>query len=509
MRKRNLVIVGGGTAGWMCAAACANQFHPAEINISLIESDAIGTVGVGEATIPLLRHFNQRLGVNEREFVRATHATYKLGIEFKNWSKMPGQYIHPFGDFGNPIEGYDFYWAWMQHKYNRPNADFGSCSTAVIAARNGRFTFPKPDWLDWRGFNYAFHLDAVKYAQFLRSYAEAREVVRIEGVIKHVEQAENGDVSKLHLEDGRVIAGDIFIDCSGFRSLLLGGALKEEFEDWSHWLLCDRAIAIPSKSDEVYKPYTQAEAMQSGWRWEIPLVNRSGNGLVYCSGMLNDDEACGYLQRSISTEAIGQPNFIKFKAGRRKRSWVGNCLAIGLSSGFLEPLESTSIYLIQLAIMKFLEFYSPEGDSKFSRNEFDRIMGLEYERVRDFIIAHYYTAQRTDSPFWQYCSNMNLPDSLQERLEIFKRTGAIDSYEIGLFQTPSWAAMLIGQHYTPSSRPLHHTGIEPLIADKVRECEKSIAELVEAMPFHKDFLMTLDGVSQAPPSGLNFYGVFC
>ncbi|RZA05741.1 MAG: tryptophan 7-halogenase, partial [Moraxellaceae bacterium] len=438
MIQKHIVIVGGGTAGWMTAAALANQFNSDEIKITLIESESIGTVGVGEATIPHLRYFNQRLGIDEREFVRATNATYKLGIELVNWSAQPGSYIHPFGDFGEKLGSDEFYLGWLAHKRHYASADFSKCSTAVVAAKKHKFDYPKAQSEDWQGYSYAFHFDALLYAHYLRAYAERKGVIRREGVIKSVD-----------FEQGESLTGDMFMDCSGFRSLLLTGALKVAFDDWSEWLICDRAIAVPSQSDQQFRPYTQAEAMSCGWRWEIPLVNRTGNGLVYSSAHMSDDNACAYLKSKIIGDTLAEPNFIRFKAGRREHCWARNCVAIGLASGFLEPLESTSIYLIQLGIMKFLELYSPHSNNIGARQEFNAVMGLEYERMRDFVILHYFAAQRIDSDFWRYCASMSLPASLQERLDIYRATGLIDQYDLGLFKTPSWASVLIGQHYFP------------------------------------------------------------
>ncbi|MEY4590925.1 MAG: hypothetical protein RL497_3001 [Pseudomonadota bacterium] len=508
--QQHIVIVGGGTSGWMTAAALSNHFKSEEIKISLVESDTIGTVGVGEATIPYLRYFNQRLGIDERDFVRATNATYKLGIEFIDWSAQASSYVHPFGDFGEKIGQDEFYLYWLAHKKNNPLADFSKCSTAVVAALQQKFTYPKSQNKDWQGYTYAFHIDALKYAHYLRHYAEKKGVLRHEGIIESVELSESGDISKLLLKNGQTLVGDIFIDCSGFRSLLMAGALNVGFEDWSRWLICDRAVAIPSQSDNQFKPYTQAQAMQCGWRWEIPLANRTGNGLVYSGAYMSDENACAYLKNKIVGCPLAEPNFIQFKAGRRVQSWVRNCVAIGLSSGFLEPLESTSIYLIQLGIMKFLELYSPKAAGCNARQEFNQVVGLEYERVRDFIIMHYYAAQRTDSDFWRYCSHMELPDSLRERLDIYRAMGLIDQYEIGLFKTPSWAAALIGQQFFPAHLQRRIADLDKkALLNLVNDCEHKISAYVKKMPDHKEFLSHLGVDQEVPPSGLNFYGVFC
>lgn len=509
MVRHKIVIVGGGTAGWMTAAALSNQFDAKEIEITLVESDAIGTVGVGEATIPHLRYFNRRLGIDEREFVRATNATYKLGIELINWSAQPSSYVHPFGDFGQSVSGHEFYLAWLAYKKFNPQANFSKCSTAVMAALNNKFSYPKSNDQQWQGFSYAFHLDAIKYAHYLRSYAQNKGVVRVEGLIESVQLDDAGNIGSLRLQSEQIIAGDLFIDCSGFRALLMEQALKVEFDDWSHWLLCDRAIAMPAQGDGVFKPYTQAEAMHCGWRWEIPLINRTGNGLVYSSEHMSDAAAYEYLASKIKGQALANPNHIRFKAGRRRVCWERNCVAIGLASGFLEPLESTSIYLIQLGIMKLLELYSPSGANVQAKQEFNAVMGLEYERVRDFIIAHYSLANRADSEFWRHCSNMELPASLQERLDIYRTTGLIDTYDVGLFKTPSWAAMLIGQSCLPNNLPEPISNLDPMALQRfMAGLEHIVADYVQTMPEHIEFLRHHGETGEVPPSELNFYGVF-
>lgn len=509
MALRTIVIAGGGTAGWMTAAALSNHFNSRDVVIVLVESETIGTIGVGEATIPHIRYFNRKLGIDERDFVRATNATYKLGIELINWSSVGGSYMHPFGDFGESYKGDEFYLAWLAFKLQKPSLSFDDFSTPVKAAFDLRFDYPKQNDASWQEYSYAFHLDATKYAHYLRAYAEKRGVRRVEGLIDKVELDGAGEIASLHLRGGDLIKGDLFIDCSGFKSLLLGDALGVEFHDWSHWLLCDRAIALPTSSDHSYKPFTQAEAMNCGWCWQIPLINRTGNGLVYNSHSMDDESAYRYLTSKVTGEPLAEPNFIRFKAGRRQVSWANNCVAIGLSSGFLEPLESTSIYLIQLGIMKFLELYSPVGENIRSREEFNAVIALEYERVRDFVIAHYWAAQRQDSEFWRHCASMALPQSLQERLELFRSTGQLDCYEVGLFKTPSWAAMLIGQNFYPKRLPSRIVEYNSAHLEQFMfGMQRNIADFAKRMPIHADFLKDLGVDSDVPPSGMNFYGVF-
>jgi tryptophan 7-halogenase len=420
MKTKNITIVGGGTAGWMTAAALSRYFRAPQYNIVLIESDAIGTVGVGEATVPHIRYFNNMLGIDEQEFIRETQATYKLGIQFEDWGAKGESYLHPFGSHGYDINGVPFHHYWIKLRQQNGVADFDNFSMAVVAARKKRFSYPLQDGSSpLSTFTYAFHINANAYAAFLRRYAEARDLVRIEGKIQQVTLDALGNIASVSLEDGQVVDGDLFIDCSGFRGLLIAGALKVGYESWAQWLLCDRAIAIPSTSDGSLNLYTRAIARQFGWQWQIPLQHRTGNGYVYASQFISDDQACDYLLSQLGNSALAKPNFLRFSPGRRQQSWSHNCVAIGLSSGFLEPLESTSIYLIQIAIMKLLEFFPANEKPTFKRNEFNRQIKNEYEKVRDFIILHYHLNRHDDSELWKYCANMDLPDELARKNPFF------------------------------------------------------------------------------------------
>ena len=450
-RIERIVILGGGTAGWMTAAALSHVLAPRQVKITLIESDEIGTVGVGEATLPHIRFFNQRIGLDEPSLMAATQATMKLGIQFVNWARKGDAYIHPFGDYGQPVAGVDFHQLWARlHKTGRAGriCDY---SLPVVMAEQGRFAFPENDPASvMSSFSYAYQFDASLYARYLRRICEGRGVVRVEGKVSRVSQdSETGHIKALHLGEDREVSGDFFIDCSGFRALLIEGCLGSAFEDWSRWLPCDRAIAIPTESTEAPVPYTRATALTAGWQWRIPLQHRVGNGHVYASAFLDDQTAEDELVSGLDAKALRQPNRLRFRAGQRRKQWVGNVVAIGLSSGFLEPLESTSIHLIQQGITTFLELFPDGPINAADMAEFNRVMSLEYDRVRDFLILHYHATERTDSEFWNHVRTMEVPGSLEEKLTAFRERGLILKYRDGLFLHPSWLSVFIGQRIVP------------------------------------------------------------
>jgi tryptophan halogenase len=449
---RRIVIVGGGTAGWMAAAALAKFVGGAGRRIVLVESDAIGIVGVGEGTIPPILEFNQQLGLDEAEFLRATKATYKLGIEFAGWTRDGERYFHQFGQIGRPLNGIPLYQLWLKHRGNASVGPLAAYSMSAVAAAHHRFGHPVADPGDpLSQIAYAFHFDAAAYGQFLRRYAEGLGAERIEGRIIGVEQdAESGFVTALQLDDERRVRGDLFVDCSGFRSLLLGDTLGVEFEDWSNWLPCDRAVAVPSERTEPLLPYTRSTAHPAGWQWRIPLQHRTGNGHVYCSAHMSDDEAQKILLETLDAKPIAEPRLLKFKAGRRSKSWDKNVVAIGLSAGFLEPLESTSIHLIQHAVQKLIALFPGRGISPVERDEFNRAMVASYEPTRDFIILHYH-ATRRGGAFWDHVRSVELPDSLKHKLELFREHGRVFRYNDELFDVPSWVAVMLGQGVIPAA----------------------------------------------------------
>ncbi len=486
-----LIVVGGGTAGWMTAAALAGTTNPSVCRVTLVESEAIGSVGVGEATLPQMKDFNDYIGVLEADMMRKTNATFKLGIEFRGWGFEGASYIHPFGEFGRRMGGVDFLHQWVRARQQASAAPIEAYSYAIQACRHARFEFPVDDADQLNStYAYAYHFDASLYAQYLREFAEARGVRRVEGRIVDVErQPESGLVAAVKLESGDRLAGDFFVDCSGFRSLLLGQTLDVPFEDWSQWLVCDRAVAVPCERTEPLIPYTRSTVKPAGWQWRIPLQHRTGNGYVYCSEFASDDEAATTLLDGLDGKAAGEPRFLRFKAGRRSRSWEGNVIGVGLSSGFLEPLESTSIYLIQVAIMTMLKLFPGRQPDPVLMEEFNRLVDYEYDRVRDFLILHYHLNSRDDSELWRYCRSMAIPDSLREKMAMFRRRGYIDAYRYGLFAPPSWIAVFVGQGLEPE-------GYEPFadnlpidtVVQRMQELQQAIDRRVQLMPQHGRFI---------------------
>jgi len=449
---KQVIILGGGTAGWMTAAALSKITESTDVRISLIESPQIGTIGVGEATLPHIREFNDMLGIDEAEFIHMTQASYKLGINFKGWGKPDSDYFHPFSDYGEPNEHIEFHHYYHKAQSPQHNLSFDNYSTAIEAARANKFCTPESlTTPSLQNYSYAYHFDASKYATFLRKYSEKREVNHIEGKVSSVSSHElSGDITALVLENGQTIEGDLFIDCSGINALLIGKTLETRYEDWSHWLKCDRAIPMMSPKFAKIPPYTQSVAHECGWFWTIPLQQRNGNGIVYSSQYLSDDEAQDKLASYLNLSNPLDAKPIKFNVGMRTQCWRNNCIAIGLSSGFLEPLESTSIHLIQIAIYKLIGLFPTTNQYQLAREQYNQQLKNEYYRVRDFIILHYWLNKR-DEPFWQACQKMDVPSSLKETVEIFKQSGHIFETDFGLFQRPSWLAVLIGQGLSPQN----------------------------------------------------------
>lgn len=450
-RIRKIVIVGGGTAGWMTAAALARYLYTDDYQIQLVESDQIGTVGVGEATIPGIRDFNNKLGIDENEFMRFTQATYKLGIQFEGWTQKNDKYLHPFGYFGHPLNGVPFHHYWVKAYQQGDTENISDFSLAYNMALKEKFVHPNNDPKSiFSTYFYAFHLNATLYAQFLRNFATEKGVLRTEGKVQQIHQnSENGHITSIELETGSQIEGDLFIDCTGFRGLLIEQTLKTGYQDWSHWLPCDRAVAIQSESISQPLPYTRAIAQKAGWQWRIPLQSRMGNGYVYCSDHISDEAAHQCLLDNIPGKTLTQPNFLKFKTGRRNQLWNKNCVAVGLSSGFLEPLESTSIHLIQTAIMKLITHFPDQKFSQVDIDDYNLQMTEQFEQVKDFLILHYHMNQRQGEKFWDYCRSMSIPDSLKERLELFQTSGHIQSCKNEIFVDDNWLAVYIGQKVIP------------------------------------------------------------
>lgn len=486
-----IVIVGGGTAGWMCAAGLASLVKANICRVTLIESEEIASVGVGEATLPHMKEFNDYIGINEVDMMQKTNATIKLGIEFVNWGFLGSSYIHPFGTFGEKIGGVDFHQQWARVKQAGNVEPIEAFSYAIEACRKNRFEFPVDNPSEINStYSYAYHFDAGLYAKFLRQFSEAKGLQRIEGKVTEVNQhPDSGCITSVAMESGKIISGDYFIDCSGFRSLLMGTTLQAPFEDWSSWLVCDRAFAVPSERADILTPYTRSTAKSAGWQWRIPLQNRTGNGYVYSSQFISDDEAVHSLLKDLDAPALAEPKMLKFKAGRYKHSWHKNCIAIGLASGFLEPLESTSIYLIQVAIINLMKLFPNKKPDQALSDEFNRLVDLEYDRVRDFLILHYHLNSRDDSELWRYCRNMAIPETLQQKINVFKHRGHIDIYRYGLFAPPSWISVFLGQGLQQENvDPYAHNLSLEQIKKKLQELSASISERVQIMPTHDEFL---------------------
>jgi len=446
---RSIVIVGGGTAGWMTAAALSNTLQQG-CAITLVESEEIGTVGVGEATIPPIRLFNRTLGIDENDFVRHTKGSFKLGIQFVNWAKQGHAYFHPFGSYGRQFDTVSLHHYWQQARAQGQASSLDDYCMAWAAATAGRFAPPVQDTRNVLStYEYAYHFDAGLYAQYLRSYSEKRGVTRIEGRIADVKlNSGNGFVESVQLEDGRVFAGDLFIDCSGFRGLLIEGALKTGYQDWTHWLPCDRAWAVPCAASDM-TPYTRSTAHAAGWQWRIPLQHRTGNGHVFSSSFMDAEQAKDILLANLDGKPLAEPRLLPFVTGRRNLFWNRNVIAIGLSSGFLEPLESTSIHLIQAGIAKLLALFPDRDFAPAVVDEYNRIAITEIERIRDFLILHYHLTQRDDSEMWRYCATMPIPETLQYKIDHFRRFGRLITWDMDLFGNASWLAVHIGQFNMP------------------------------------------------------------
>jgi tryptophan 7-halogenase len=491
-RIENVVIVGGGTAGWMTAAAMVRLLGDS-VAVRLVESDAIGTVGVGEATIPTIRDFNALLGIDENDFIRRTQGSFKLGIEFVDWHRRGTRYLHPFGVHGRDATTVRFHQLWLKLVQEQPGDedDLSRYCAATLAAGMGRFGRPAsdPDH-PLSTLSYAYHFDAALYAAYLREWSEARGVTRIEGRIISVDRdAGNGFVQAVCLENGARVAGDLFVDCSGFRSLLLGESLEEPFEDWSRWLPCDRAIAMPCGSSAPLLPYTRATADAAGWRWRIPLQHRTGNGYVYSSEHLDDEAALERLLATLDGPAQGEPRRLRFAAGHRRRLWSHNVVALGLAGGFLEPLESTSIHLIQTGITRLMELFPDKSCAGPERDAFNRRSELEYSQIRDFLILHYKATERADTPFWRHAGAMDVPDTLMHRIELFRSSGRILRFSDELFSNDSWLAVMVGQGILPEQHdPVADTIAPETLRQQMTGLRNALHRAVQALPTHEDFI---------------------
>lgn len=488
---RNVLIVGGGTAGWMTAAALSNVFSKTQCRIRLIESDHIGTVGVGEATIPVVLKFNQMLGIDEDDFLCSTQGTFKLGIQFVNWGSLGNHYIHPFGSYGTPMGNLSFYHYWLKYHRQGKSKDIGEFSIAVQAALNGKFMRPAnmPN-SPLAQIAYAYHLDAGLYAKYLRNFSEQKGVERIEGEIIDVAiRPDDGFIESVTLKDGEKYNADLYIDCTGFRGLLIEHALNTGFIDWSHYLPCDRAVTVPSSNIGPPDSYTRSTAHTAGWQWRIPLQHRTGNGHVYSSKYMSDEQAREILLNHTEGKALADPRIIHFRTGMRKKFWNKNCVAIGLSSGFLEPLESTSIHLIQSSIAKLLALFPTTDFPQPVIDKYNQILSAEFVGVRDFIILHYKATHRTDSAFWNYCRHMDIPENLQNKIALYQSSGRLFRDNSELFDEISLIAVMHGQGIRASQ---YHPMVDDINDEEFDRLMKEIKSVIDrsaqAMPRHSDFI---------------------
>jgi tryptophan 7-halogenase len=485
---RRLVIAGGGSAGWMAAAALA-RYLPRDWCVTLVESDSIGTVGVGEATIPQISLFNAGLGIDEVDFLKATQGTHKLGIAFDGWGAPNQSYLHAFGNIGRPLGLLSFHQYWLRARAQGKAGALGDYVMNAVAARAERYAPPTssgniPDLIT------AYHFDAGLYARYLRGFAEARGVTRIEGIIAGVERdSETGDISSLMLDGDRRVTGDFFVDCTGFGGRLIAEELGVGFDDWSHWLPCDRAWAVPCARSEPLLPYTRAIARQAGWQWRIPLQHRTGNGHVFCSAMMSEDEAASQLLANLDGAPEADARLLKFTTGKRQQFWAHNCLALGLASGFMEPLESTSIHLIQSGIARLLQFLPQSPVAPADRATFNRLSASEFEHVRDFLILHYHANGRVGEPFWDQCRTMTVPDSLTTKMELFRSQGIVVREADELFTEPGWVQVMVGQNILPAHwHPLADALSDTDLADFMALVSGSYARAAEVMPMHGQWL---------------------
>lgn len=487
---KQVVILGGGTAGWISAALLIKLLGKS-ISITLVESDEIGIVGVGEATIPPIMTFNAALGIDEKAFVRATKGTIKLGIEFENWRQIGDRYMHAFGGIGKEFPSCNFHHFWVRSQQLGMSYDFWDFSLAYQAAVQHKFAhLNKIDGVNLPGLSYAYHFDAGLYAQFLRQFSENLGVRRVEGKVSQVlRHADSGDIASLVLQDGQQIHGDLFLDCSGLHALLIEKTLNTGFEDWSHWLPADSALAVPCAAVDPITPYTKSIAHAKGWQWRIPLQHRIGNGFVYSSKYCTDEEAKATLLANLDGEPLAEPRKISFKTGRRRKQWNHNVVSIGLSSGFLEPLESTSIHLIQSGILRLLKFFPNNGISPAMRDEFNRLSQVEFEQIRDFIILHYKLNERTDSQYWRDCARMDVPESLRRKMAMFRESGMVQREQDELFSEIAWQQVMIGQGVIPADYHSMANAIDEKALKELLDNLKAVMQVtVNRMPPHQDFI---------------------
>ncbi|MEQ1726234.1 MAG: tryptophan halogenase family protein [Sphingopyxis sp.] len=488
---KTILVVGGGSAGWMAAAMFAHLFQ-GMYRIRLVESEEIATIGVGEATIPAIKKFNELLALDEAQFMRDTQGTYKLGIQFTDWLRKGESYIHGFGVIGQDLEWLRCHHYWLKLNQLGKASDFTNYSINTAACATNKFMRAQPNMAEspLGHIAHAYHFDAGLYAKFLRGYAEDRGVERTEGkVIDVALDGEDGFIKSVTLEKGEVIEADFFVDCTGFRALLIGDALKTDYIDWGHWLPCDRALAMPCARSDNFTPYTRSTAHSAGWQWRIPLQHRTGNGHVYSSAHMSDDEAETILRANLDGEVLGDPLKVRFTTGKRRKVWNKNCVAVGLAAGFVEPLESTALFLIQSSVIRLIRLFPDGNFLQANIDEFNRQTDFEYERIRDFIILHYKATERDDSEFWNHVRTMDVPDTLQRKWDLFVANGRIFREDEELFGEESWIQVFLGQGVIPRSYdPLVDLKSVPQLVQYLGNIENVIAKCVDRMPSHAMFI---------------------
>jgi tryptophan 7-halogenase len=516
---KDIVIVGGGTAGWMAAALLSRALGPA-VTIRLIESDEIGVVGVGEATIPSIRLVNQFLDLDEDDLLRAVQGTFKLGVQLNDWARVGDSYLHAFGDIGLPLGLLAFHHYWLRAVQGRTSVAGAGCAGAAsrqqrggapdlwayslnaAAAKANRFgRMERVGSSPLTGIKYAYHFDAALYSRYLREHSSARTVHRTEGKVVDVHlRGGDGFIESVQLESGERIGGDLFIDCSGFRGLLIEGTLKTGYESWQHWLPCDRAVAVASARVEPLRPYTQASARTAGWQWRIGLQNRNGNGHVYCSRFISDDEATAQLLANLEGEALAEPRPLRFTTGMRRQAWNRNCIALGLAAGFMEPLESTSIHLIQSGISRLLAMFPDRRFDPAVTGEYNRQTRFEYERIRDFLILHYHATERDDTPFWRQCARTEIPESLARKIALFRSGGHVFREADELFTETGWLQVMLGQRIEPVG---HHALADGISAGQLDDFLGDIRTLIgratASLPTHAQFVASHCAVNATEP----------
>lgn len=485
-QQQDIVILGGGAAGWIAAALLAKKTDRQQVRITLIESEEIGIIGVGEATVPILAQCNALLGIDEADFIRRTQGTFKLGIEFCDWGVPGNRHFHAFSDYGHPVEGVSTHHYWLRLRQSGDDRQIDDYSFAYAVAKNNRFA---PSDLQNSRYHHAYHFDAALYARYLRDVAVELGVQRIEGKMTHCDlDGESGDIAAIHLANGVAVSGDLFLDCTGFASALLGKALETPFVDWSRWLLCNSALAVPSKRPDAPTPFTRSTAHPGGWRWTIPLQHRSGNGMVYSSDFWDDEAARDALLSSIDGEPLAEPRLFRFTSGHRKQFWNRNCVGIGFASNFLEPLESTGLQLIVMGVLKLLQYFPQRVIDPVLRDEYNRASTREIERIRDFIIAHYHLSRRPEL-LWAACRAIEIPDSLRHKLDVWKASGQVALGESESYMEPSWVAILLGNGFVPER---YHVSADLHPLDQIRNGmelrREEVARSAQAVPSHQEFI---------------------